>query len=89
MATLIDEILIKLHHLPEPRLREVLGFVDALSQSDQTPKAINASEEPLLQIAGMLSGEPLISEPSTRSHDAFLTGYSPEDEGLYDDYPAR
>jgi hypothetical protein len=24
-----------------------------------------------------------------RSHHAFLTGYSPTDEGLYDDYPAR
>jgi hypothetical protein len=23
----------------------------------------------------------------TRSHDAFLKGYAPEDEGLYDDYP--
>jgi hypothetical protein len=27
--------------------------------------------------------------PITRSHDAFLKGYSPEDEGLYDDYPTR
>jgi len=25
----------------------------------------------------------------TRSHDAFLKGYAPEDEGLYDDYPSR
>ncbi len=25
----------------------------------------------------------------TRSHDAFLRGYAPEDEGLYDDYPSR
>ncbi|MFN6463396.1 MAG: hypothetical protein RMZ41_016500 [Nostoc sp. DedVER02] len=26
---------------------------------------------------------------STRSHDAFLNGYAPQDEGLYDDYPSR
>ncbi|WP_335089724.1 hypothetical protein [Nostoc sp.] len=27
-----------------------------------------------------------VEEPeSTRSHDAFLNGYAPEDEGLYDD----
>jgi hypothetical protein len=26
---------------------------------------------------------------STRNHDAFLNGYAPEDEGLYDDYPSR
>ena len=25
----------------------------------------------------------------TRSHDGFLNGYEPEDEGLYDDYPSR
>lgn len=25
----------------------------------------------------------------TRSHDAFLRGYAPEDEGLYNDYPSR
>jgi hypothetical protein len=24
-----------------------------------------------------------------RSHSAFLNSYAPEDEGLYDDYPAR
>lgn len=30
-------------------------------------------------------------QPKTlvRSHDAFLNGYAPEDEGLYDDYPNR
>jgi len=26
---------------------------------------------------------------STRGHDAFLNGYAPQDEGLYDDYPTR
>jgi len=26
---------------------------------------------------------------SVRLHDAFLHGYAPEDEGLYDDYPSR
>jgi len=25
----------------------------------------------------------------TRTHDAFLNGYAPEDERLYDDYPNR
>jgi hypothetical protein len=24
-----------------------------------------------------------------RDHSAFLNGYAPEDEGLYDDYPTR
>ena len=26
---------------------------------------------------------------SVRGHAAFLAGYAPEDEGLYDDYPSR
>jgi hypothetical protein len=26
---------------------------------------------------------------SVRQHSAFLSGYSPADEGLYDDYPPR
>jgi hypothetical protein len=30
-----------------------------------------------------------IISPKTRSHEAFLNGYAPEDEGLYDDYPTR
>jgi hypothetical protein len=25
----------------------------------------------------------------TRSHNAFLSGYAPQDEGLYDNYPSR
>jgi hypothetical protein len=27
--------------------------------------------------------------PAIRNHQAFLHGYAPEDEGLYDDYPTR
>jgi hypothetical protein len=27
--------------------------------------------------------------PSIRNHQAFLNGYAPGDEGLYDDYPTR
>jgi hypothetical protein len=30
-----------------------------------------------------------ILQPPARSHAAFLNGYAPEDEGLYDAYPAR
>ncbi|HEX3869884.1 MAG TPA: hypothetical protein VHV77_05590 [Pirellulales bacterium] len=29
------------------------------------------------------------SAAAPRGHSAFLHGYAPEDEGLYDDYPAR
>lgn len=29
------------------------------------------------------------SSPPVRSHQAFLRSYAAEDEGLYDDYPAR
>lgn len=28
-----------------------------------------------------------VASPSVRRHDAFLSGYAPADEGLYDDLP--
>jgi hypothetical protein len=39
----------------------------------------------------LITIQPLVEAKavSTRSHDAFLKGYAPEDEGLYDDYPSR
>lgn len=35
-----------------------------------------------------LTVQPVRQRP-VRSHAAFLNSYAPEDEGLYDDYPAR
>jgi hypothetical protein len=32
---------------------------------------------------------PTSETSSIRNHQAFLNGYAPEDEGLYDDYPTR
>jgi hypothetical protein len=32
---------------------------------------------------------PATTLPPMRAHAAFLNSYAPEDEGLYDDYPAR
>lgn len=40
----------------------------------------------------IISIQPFTEEKTTqtiRNHDAFLKGYAPEDEGLYDDYPTR
>ncbi|WP_017314498.1 hypothetical protein [Mastigocladopsis repens] len=50
--------------------------------------------ESLLESVGaghwIITIEQKAKEPvNTRSHDAFLKGYAPEDEGLYDDYPTR
>jgi hypothetical protein len=43
--------------------------------------------DPELTEFSVLDGEDyLIDSAITRSHDAFLKGYAPEDEGLYDDY---
>jgi len=33
--------------------------------------------------------QPKTVELEIRNHAAFLNGYAPEDEGLYDDYPSR
>jgi hypothetical protein len=32
---------------------------------------------------------PTLSLAPLRNHSAFLSGYAPQDEGLYDDYPGR
>jgi hypothetical protein len=42
---------------------------------------------PELSEFSVLDGQEYLIDPATtRSHDAFLKGYAPEDEGLYDDY---
>jgi hypothetical protein len=52
---------------------------------DSITKAIGAGRW-LITIAPVTDAKP---ERSIRSHDAFLNGYSPEDEGLYDDCPSE
>ena len=51
------------------------------SESSTSP-----TETPPLK-RSLLDGEDYLIDPAiTRSHDAFLKGYAPQDEGLYDDY---
>ena len=51
------------------------------SESSTSP-----TETPPLK-RSLLDGEDYLIDPAiTRSHDAFLKSYAPEDEGLYDDY---
>ena len=56
MVSLRERIVEKLDHLPEPNLRQVLDFVEFL-----TWKATD-QDEPLLSVAGVLSGEMLSAE---------------------------
>jgi hypothetical protein len=44
-------------------------------------------EEPEYEIEHPPSATARVRQP-VRSHRAFLNSYVPEDEGLYDDYPA-
>ena len=37
----------------------------------------------------LITVQPADAPPRIRDHSAFLNGYSPEDEGLYDDAPTR
>jgi hypothetical protein len=53
MLALRERIVEKLEYLPEPNLRQVLDFVEFL-----TWKATD-QEDPLLSVAGVLSGKPL------------------------------
>jgi hypothetical protein len=49
-----DEIVRRLDHLPEPKLQEVLSFVEFLMW-----KTEEVEEDPVLSVAGTLSGKPL------------------------------
>jgi hypothetical protein len=52
-AVLQEQLLIRLEDLPAPRLQEVLDFVDFLLLKEKD------GEDPILKVAGCLSGEPL------------------------------
>lgn len=52
-AALQEQLLVRIEDLPVPRLQEVLDFVDFLLLKEKD------GEDPILQVAGCLSGEPL------------------------------
>ena len=51
-----NELIVKIKDLPDYRVREVLDFVDFLSDR------MRVMEDPLLNISGCLSGKPMASE---------------------------
>jgi len=76
------------------KLQEVLDFVQLLLYKAQPTKQFSLSSEsstsptetPPLKRSLLDGADYLIDPAITRSHEAFLKGYAPEDEGLYDDY---
>jgi hypothetical protein len=62
----------ELEVLPEPLQREVYDFVCFLKQKEAEQASSGGSA----------------ATTAVRNHSAFLNSYSPEDEGLYDDYSA-
>ena len=58
--SLKEDILGKLDQLPDSALREVLDFVEFIS------KKVTTKEDPLLAVAGTLSGNPLSAEEIER-----------------------
>ncbi|NJR66383.1 MAG: hypothetical protein HC772_15380 [Leptolyngbyaceae cyanobacterium CRU_2_3] len=66
METLIEEIVDKLHHLPEPAVRQVLDLVECLTErgnlAANSAHGAPVTEEPLLSVAGILSGQPWSSQ---------------------------
>lgn len=61
---LLKQIVEKLKTFPEPALREILNHVDLLNTAHLTtePSSSSVSDEPLLSIAGTLSGSPIIPQ---------------------------
>lgn len=64
----------------------VLKLLQRKPLSVSSESSTSPTETPPLK-RSLLDGEDYLIDPAiTRSHDAFLKGYAPEDEGLYDDY---
>ncbi|MEG4107802.1 hypothetical protein [Microcoleus sp. S13_C5] len=70
-----------------PSLRRFfLNLLQTKPLSVSSESTTSATETPPLQ-PSLVDGEDYLIDPAiTRSHDAFLKSYAPEDEGLYDDY---
>ena len=64
----------------------LLKLLQTKQLSVSSESSTSPTETPPLK-RSLLDGEDYLIDPAiTRSHDAFLKGYAPEDEGLYDDY---
>lgn len=69
-----------------PIRRLLLKLLQTKPLSGSSESSPSTTETPPLN-RSLLDGEDYLIDPAiTRSHDAFLKGYAPEDEGLYDDY---
>ncbi|NJL37468.1 MAG: DUF2281 domain-containing protein [Leptolyngbyaceae cyanobacterium RM2_2_4] len=61
MSFLIEQIVVTLQKLPESKIQEILDFARFLSWQTLKDEELS-TEEPLLAVAGMLSGEPIANE---------------------------
>lgn len=61
---LLEQIVEKLKAFPEPALREILNHIDLLDTGHLTTESSSSSvsDEPLLSIAGTLSGPPIMPQ---------------------------
>ncbi len=59
---LLEQIVEKLKILPESNLHEVIRYIDYLNERGANVEKPSVSEDPLLSVAGILSGSPLNSE---------------------------
>jgi hypothetical protein len=57
-----EQIVQKLDHLPEPRLQEVLSFVEYLIEKTNDPW-----DDPILSVAGILSGRAMSADEIERA----------------------
>jgi Protein of unknown function (DUF2281) len=87
MIFMEQTLLQTLRMLPTEKQQEVLDFAQFLAyQARQAKQLPNDSYESNILPTKIEDESYLIDPAITRSHDAFLKGYAPEDEGLYDDY---
>ena len=57
-----QKVLVGLERLPRPKLLEVLDFVDFLEARSRSAVQKSDAEDPILRVAGSLSGKPLSAD---------------------------
>ncbi|MCL1473234.1 hypothetical protein [Argonema antarcticum] len=90
MEPLIDSIVQKLHHLPQPKLNEVLNFVEFLTWQEKGENQLDVSEStaeinPTFEdIADRLAEE---FAKSVGTNLPLLSDYAVSRAGIYEEHP--
>ena len=91
METLIDNIVSKLHHLPQPKLNEVLNFIEFLTWQEKRGNSLDMSDRTaeiddraFEDLADRLADE---LATSVGANIPLLSDYAVSRAGIYEEHP--